>query len=104
MLAGGLLLGMGASALMGKGQQDTQSASSYTPIQYQPSQTAQNAQKPIDVNQTETGTTNNEQMEAEREKEKQAAALRQQQNAAILTSGLGAAGMATTQKKGLLGG
>lgn len=100
---GGAMLGLGASALLGnKNQQQT--ANSYTPIQYTPSQVAQSAQTPIDVAQTENGTTNNDLMEAEREKEKQAAALRQQQNSNILTSGLGASGVANTSKQGLLGG
>ena len=43
-------------------------------------------------------------MEAEREKERQQAALRQQQAREVHTSGLGAAGMADTSKKSLLGG
>lgn len=101
----GSALGLGAAALLGKNQQNqSNSASSYNPIEYQPSETAVSAQTPIDVAQTETGATNNAQMEAERQKELQAAALRQQQNSGILTSGLGAAGVATTRKKGLLGG
>ena len=76
----------------------------YQQIQYQPSATAVAAQTPIDVKKTESGVTNNAMMEAERDKEKQAALLRQQRNDVINTSGLGAAGVASTQKKSLLGG
>lgn len=101
LLAAGL--GIGAAALMNKGNKGIDS-SSYQSVSYQPSQTAISATTPIDVAKTETGTTNNAQMEAEREKERQAALLRQQKNNTILTSGLGATGMAATQKKTLLGG
>ncbi len=43
-------------------------------------------------------------MEAEREKERQQAAMRQRQAREVFTGGLGAAGMAETAKKTLLGG
>ena len=101
-LLGGLL-GVGAAALLGR-KQKSGSESNYQSISYQPSQTAIAATTPIDVAKTEEGTTNNALMEEEREKERQAALLRQQRNQTILTSGLGAAGVANTQKKTLLGG
>ncbi len=50
------------------------------------------------------GRTANPQMETERDKERQAALLRSRQGQEIFTSGLGAAGLAGTSKKTLLGG
>lgn len=52
----------------------------------------------------DASATQNAQMEAERERERQAALLRKQQAPEVFTSGLGAAGLAETSKKSLLGG
>ena len=103
-IAAGALAGMGISALLSRKNKSGADAGSMEQIQYQPSQAASMAEVPIDVKATESGTTNNPLMEAEREKEKQAALLRERRNAEVLTSGLGASGVATTQKKDLLGG
>ena len=103
-VVGAAIAGMAGAALLGKKNGGGAEAASMEQIQYQPTQAAVQAEIPIDVKATEKGTTNNLLMEAEREKEKQAALLRERRNAEILTSGLGASGMATTQKKSLLGG
>ena len=103
-VAAGALAGLAGAALLGRKQDSGQTMDDYQQIQYQPSATAVAAQTPIDVKKTESGVTNNPLMEAEREKEKQAALLRERRNAEVLTSGLGASGVATSQKKDLLGG
>lgn len=100
-LALGALVGLAGSSLLSNKGGGTD-YSNYTAPVYQTS--APETTTPIDVAQTEGGTTNNPEMEAAAEKEKQAALLRQQRNQSILTSGLGATGIAATQKKELLGG
>lgn len=100
-LALGALVGLAGASMMSKGSSSS-SGASYSPVAYASS--APTSPEPIDVSQTESGTTNNPEMEAAAEKEKQAALLRQQRNQSILTSGLGATGLAATQKKELLGG
>lgn len=101
---GGALAGLAGAALLGRKNNNGADVGSMQQIDYQPTQAAAAAEVPIDVKATESGTTNNPLMEAEREKEKQAALLRERRNAEVLTSGLGASGVAATQKKDLLGG
>lgn len=103
-VAVGAIAGLAGAALLGKKSEPGADVAQMQQVQYQPTQAAAAAEIPIDVKATEKGTTNNPLMEAEREKEKQAALLRERRNAEILTSGLGASGIASTQKKSLLGG
>jgi hypothetical protein len=100
-LVGGLGLGLLGASLFGKGDDTRKLDSDYNASAYSPSVTAAAGATPIDVATTETGTTNNDLMEEEREKEKKRLAAL---NSSILTSGLGASGMASTSKKTLLGG
>lgn len=62
------------------------------------------AEKPEAPGTPEASGDGNALMEAARERERQAALLRQRQAPELFTSGLGAAGQATTAKKSLLGG
>ncbi|MCD7897696.1 MAG: hypothetical protein LUG50_13650 [Planctomycetaceae bacterium] len=58
---------------------------------------------PVDTAKADSGvTTDNELMEMERERQRQA--LREKAAQEVFTSGLGAAGLAETSKKTLLGG
>ena len=99
-IVGGALLGVGATALMSK-QQSKQMAS----MNYQKLAPAMPS-SPVMPTMTadDAGTTNNASMEAEREREKNAALMRQLQAPEIATSGLGAHGQATLNRKSLLGG
>lgn len=98
-LVGGALLGIGAGAM-------TKTPSYKTATEVHSSMTA----SVPDVPETPTavdgasGGTNNALMEEAREKELLQAALRRQQAQEVFTSGLGASGMASTDKKSLLGG
>ena len=97
---GGALLGVGASALMSKQQAKQMPSMDYRKLQPNlPSAPVMPVMKPED-----SGVTDNASMEAEREREKNAALMRQLQAPEIATSGLGAHGQATLNKKSLLGG
>lgn len=96
---GGSLLGIGASSMSKPKLPDY----SY-PTDVQTSMEASKPDVPESPASPENEGQGNALMEAEREKERQQAALRQQQAREVYTSGLGAAGMADTAKKSLLGG
>ena len=99
-IIGGGLLGLGASSLMSK--KPSYSMPSTIQAAYAPSRP--HAPELPESGDAAGGTAGNELMEAERQKEKEAAILRQKQAQEIFTSGLGAAGSASTSKKTLLGG
>lgn len=95
MLLGGALMGAGAAGMSKpKINLDTSTLQSALP-------TVPEAPKPPEP---DANGSKNSGMEAEREKERQAALLRQRNAPEIFTSGLGAAGLAATAKKVLLGG
>lgn len=103
----GAAVGLGASALLGRGSSKNASAmyGNLNNVQFDPTQAASMAMTPIDtVQAAEDGTTNNALMEEERNKSLQAAAAANKESAGVLTSGLGLTGNAATMKKGLLGG
>ena len=100
-ILGGAVLGLGAAAMSKKPafSMPGEVHSSMAPtIPETPAAPAAQPSSP------EASATENVLMEAERERERQKALWRQQQAQEVFTSGLGAAGMADTAKKSLLGG
>lgn len=97
-ILGGAILGMGASSM-----KQTRSYSYASDVHSSMAGT-----RPAVPEAPETaaadGGQSNALMEAEREKERRQAAMRQRQAQEVFTGGLGAAGMADTAKKTLLGG
>ena len=100
---GGALLGMGAASMSQKKANYSYASDVHSTMT--PSKpTTPEPPSSIETNPDETSAGSNALMEAEREKERQQAALRKQNAREVFTSGLGAAGMADTAKKSLLGG
>ncbi len=95
------LLGIGATVAMSKKAAAGASGGNRAAVAARP---AVPAAPTAVVGDVDGSRTQNPQMENERDKERQAALLRAQQAPEIFTSGLGAAGLAETGKKSLLGG
>ena len=96
-ILGGALLGIGVSAMSKKPALGMPTQVHSTMAVQQP----QTPEAPVSTDGTDNG---NQLMEAERERERQQAAWRKRQAQEVFTSGLGAAGLADTAKKTLLGG
>ena len=99
-IVGGAILGLGAASMS---KTPSYGMSSQVHSSMTPSMPAA-PEAPSTAADTPEDPSNNAQMEEEREKERQQAALRQPQAQEVFTSGLGAAGLADTAKKTLLGG
>ncbi len=96
------LLGLGAAALMSKKTATVKASQVHTDMAASRPE-APAAPEPAPAS-ADPSVTQNERMEAERERERQAALFRKEQAREVFTSGLGAAGTASTGKKSLLGG
>lgn len=102
-LIGGAVLGIGAASMnkMPSYGMPTEVASNMAPSMPE----APMAPNPAAAaTGSDSGATENALMEAERARARQQALLRRQQSREVFTSGLGAAGLAETAKKSLLGG
>ncbi len=99
---GGSLLGLGLSGL---GKQPSFNLASDVHSTMTPNKPEVPEAPTTDAAGGDDGTArDNALMEAERNRERQQAALRKRQAQEVFTSGLGAAGVADTSKKTLLGG
>lgn len=99
---GGLMLGLGAAMTAQKKPAASAAADAHASMAAQKPAVPEAPAAP--EKPSEDGTTDNALMEQAREREQQAAARRRLQAQEIFTSGLGAAGLAGTTKKTLLGG
>lgn len=98
-ILGGTLLGFGASSMKKTSQSYSYAGDVHASMAAARPETPEAPAAPG----AENGQSN-ALMEAEREKERQRAAMRRRQAEEVFTGGLGAAGIADTAKKTLLGG
>ncbi len=100
-IVGGVMLGLGATMM---GSQPSASAAAARTEAHNAMAAAKPAVPEVPEKPDDPSATGNAAMEAAREREKQQAALRRLRAQEIFTSGLGAAGLADTSRKSLLGG
>ncbi len=99
---GGALLGLGAAMMQRKQPEIPSAAGVHDAMAAARPDVPEAPAAPADA--ADPSATDNPLMEAERERERREAALRRLRAQEVFTSGLGAAGLAGTAKKTLLGG